>query len=196
MDYNFLWGVIALACGTVMLVYGATMFRIVLLCAGFYIGFSVVSLGLGGLDSGPNPWVRTTIALVLGAALGGILFSMVRITVYAAGAILGLVVALLFMSLIGFGNGWLISLIGLSGAGFGAIVGPKLGSWLTIIASALAGAYVSVLGLAKLFGVPETGGAGTMPVTSSTLVVFTLLAVISMLAQSRVGTMQRVTSVR
>jgi hypothetical protein len=106
------------------------------------------------------------------------------------------VVALLFLSLFGFGNGWLISLIGLGGAGFGAIIGPKLGSWLAIIASALAGAYVSVLGLAKLFGVPETGGAGTMPVTSSTLVVFMLLAVISMLAQSRVGTMQRVTSVR
>ena len=30
MDYGFLWGVIALACGTVMIVYGASMFRVVL----------------------------------------------------------------------------------------------------------------------------------------------------------------------
>jgi hypothetical protein len=168
----------------------------VLLFCGFYIGFSLVSLGLGGLATGPSPFVRTLIAIVLGAALGGILFSMVRITVYAAGAILGLVVALLFTSLFGFGSGWLISLIGLGGAGLGIVIGPRLGNWLTIIASALAGAYVSVLGLAKLFGIPDTGGAGTMPVNSGTLVVFILLAVISMLAQSRVGSLRRVTHVR
>jgi len=196
MDYTFLWGVIALACGTVMLVYGASMFRVVLLFGGFYIGFSLVSLGLGGLESGPSPFVRTLIAIVLGAALGGILFSMVRITVYAAGAILGLVVALMFTSLFGFGSGWLISLIGLGGAGLGIVIGPRLGNWLTIIASALAGSYVSVLGLAKLFGIPDTGGAGTMPVNPSTLVVFALLAVISILAQSRVGSLRRVTHVR
>jgi hypothetical protein len=196
MDYTFLWGVIALACGTVMLVYGASMFRVVLLFGGFYIGFSLVSLGLGGLATGPSPFVRTLIAIVLGAALGGILFSMVRITVYAAGAILGLVVALLFTSLFGLGSGWLISLIGLGGAGLGVAIGPRLGNWLTIIASSLAGSYVSVLGLAKLFGIPDTGGVGTMPVNSRTVVVFILLAVISILAQSRVGSLRRVTHVR
>lgn len=192
MDYTFLWGVIALACGTVMLVYGASMFRVVLLCAGFYIGFSVISLSLGSMESGPDPWVRTLIAVVLGAAVGAALFSLVRLTVYAAGAILGLVLALLLSSLFGFSSGWLISVVGLAGAGLGIFGGPYLGRWLTIVASALAGAYVSVLGLAKLFGVPETGGAGTMPVTATTMVVFLLLALISVLAQSRVGTLQRV----
>ena len=55
MDYGFLWGVIALACGTVMLVYGAAMFRVVLAFAGFYIGFALVSGWLGALTSGPSP---------------------------------------------------------------------------------------------------------------------------------------------
>lgn len=192
MDYTFLWGVIALACGTVMLVYGASMFRMVLLVAGFYIGFSAVNLVLGGLTTGPGPWVQTAVAIVLGAALGAVLFSLVRITVYAAGALLGLVVALLLASLFGFSSGWLLWVIGLGGAGFGAFIGPRLGSWLTTLSSAIAGAYVSVIGLAKLFGVPDAAAAGTMPINSRTLTVFVLLAVISMLAQSRVGTLRRV----
>ena len=71
MDYAFLWGVIALACGTVMIVYGASMFRVVLAFAGFYIGFGVVSAWLGTLSTGPSPAMVTLIAAVLGAALGG-----------------------------------------------------------------------------------------------------------------------------
>ena len=69
MDYGFLWGVIALACGTVMLVYGAAMFRVVLAFAGFYIGFALVSGWLGALTSGPSPAIQTLAAVVLGAAL-------------------------------------------------------------------------------------------------------------------------------
>ena len=55
MDYAFLWGVIALACGTVMIVYGASMFRVVLAFAGFYIGFGLISAWLGSLSAGPSP---------------------------------------------------------------------------------------------------------------------------------------------
>ena len=104
MDHAFLWGVIALACGTVMIVYGASMFRVVLAFAGFYIGFGLVSAWLGTLTTGPSPGLQTLIAVVLGAALGGVLYSFVGIAVYAAGAILGLVLALFLTSLVGIGG--------------------------------------------------------------------------------------------
>ena len=189
MDYTFLWGVIALACGTVMLVYGASMFRVVLAFAGFYIGFGLVSAAIGSLSGAPDQWVQTLIAIVLGAAVGGILYSFVGIAIYAAGAILGLVAALFFTSFFGFSSGWLLSLVALGGAGVGAFSGRYLGSWLTIASSAFAGAYFSVTGLALLFGM--TAPNGLMPVNSRTLVVFVLLAVISFLAQSRVRNLRR-----
>ena len=141
MDYGFLWGVIALACGTVMIVYGASMFRVVLAFAGFYIGFGLVSAWLGTLSAGPSPGLQTLIAVVLGAALGGVLYSFVGIAVYAAGAILGLVLALFLTSLIGVGSSWFLSLLAAGGAVLGAFGGRYLGQWLTIVSSAFAGAY-------------------------------------------------------
>lgn len=189
MDYTFLWGVIALACGTVMLVYGASMFRVVLAFAGFYIGFGLVSAWLGSLSGAPDPWVQTLAAIVLGAAVGGVLYSFVGIAIYAAGAILGLVAALFFTSFFGFSGGWLLSLVALGGAGVGAFAGRYLGGWLTILSSAFAGAYFSVTGLALLFGMQAPNGL--MPVNSRTLVVFILLAAISFLAQSRVRNLRR-----
>ena len=189
MDYGFLWGVIALACGTVMLVYGAAMFRVVLAFAGFYIGFALVSGWLGALTSGPSPAIQTLAAVVLGAALGGVLYSFVGIAVYAAGAILGLVLALFLTSLLGVGSSWLLTVLALGGAGLGAFGGRYLGQWLTIVSSAFAGAYFAVTGLALIFG--QTAENGMMPVNSRTLVVFVLLATISFLAQSRTRNLRR-----
>jgi hypothetical protein len=189
MDYALLWGIIALACGTVMLVYGAAMFRVVLAFAGFYIGFGLVMGVLGTLGNAPSLAVQTIIAIILGAALGGVLYSFVRIAVYAAGGILGLVVALFFTSLLGLGNNWLLTVIALAGAGVGAVYGRFLGSWLTILASAFAGAYFAVTGLALIFG--QQAPNGMMPVNARTLVVFVLLAAISFLAQSRTRNLRR-----
>lgn len=189
MDYALLWGIIALACGTVMLVYGAAMFRVVLAFAGFYIGFGLVMGVLGTLGNAPSQAVQTIIAIILGAALGGVLYSFVRIAVYAAGGILGLVVALFFTSLLGLGNNWLLTVIALAGAGVGAFYGRFLGSWLTILASAFAGAYFAVTGLALIFG--QQAPNGMMPVNARTLVVFVLLAAISFLAQSRTRNLRR-----
>jgi hypothetical protein len=189
MDYALLWGIIALACGTVMLVYGASMFRVVLAFAGFYIGFGLVMGVLGTLGNAPSQAVQTIIAIILGAALGGVLYSFVRIAVYAAGGILGLVVALFFTSLLGLGNNWLLTVIALAGAGVGAVYGRFLGSWLTILASAFAGAYFAVTGLALIFS--QQAPNGLMPVNARTLVVFVLLAAISFLAQSRTRNLRR-----
>ena len=189
MDYGFLWGVIALACGTVMIVYGASMFRVVLAFAGFYIGFGLVSAWLGTLSAGPSPGLQTLIAVVLGAALGGVLYSFVGIAVYAAGAILGLVLALFLTSLIGVGSSWFLSLLAAGGAVLGAFGGRYLGQWLTIVSSAFACAYFSVTGLALIFG--QTAPNGMMPVNLQTLVVFVLLATISFLAQARTRNLRR-----
>jgi hypothetical protein len=189
MDYSFLWGVIALVCGAVMLVYGASMFRVVLAFAGFYIGFGLVSAFLGTLGNAPGQTVQTIIAIVLGAALGGVLYSFVRIAVYAAGAILGLVLALFFTSLLSIGSGWLLTLLALGGAGVGAVFGRHLGSWLTILSSAIAGAYFAVTGLALIFG--QTAANGMMPVNARTVVVFVLLAAISVMAQGRTRNLRR-----
>lgn len=188
MDHAFLWGVIALACGTVMIVYGSTMFRVVLAFAGFYIGFGVVSAALGSIGGGPSPAIQTIVAIILGAALGGVLYSFASLAVYAAGAILGLVVALFFASLIGIGS-WMLTVLALAGVGAGAFGGRYLGQWLTILSSAVAGAYFSVTGLALIFGAQAANGM--MPVNARTLVVFALLAVISFLAQARTRNLRR-----
>ena len=189
MDHAFLWGVIALACGTVMIVYGATMFRVVLAFAGFYIGFGLVSATLGTISGGPSPAIQTIIAIILGAALGGVLYSFASLAVYAAGAILGLVLALFLTSLIGVGSSWFLSLLAAGGAVLGAFGGRYLGQWLTIVSSAFAGAYFAVTGLALIFG--QTAENGMMPVNARTLVVFVLLATISFLAQSRTRNLRR-----
>ena len=189
MDYAFFWGVIAVACGTVMIVYGASMFRVVLAFAGFYVGFGLVSALLGSMGTGPGPLVQVLIAIVLGAALGGLLYSFVAIAMYAAGAILGLVVALFFTSLVGIAGNWLLAMLALAGAGLGAFGGRYLGSWLTIVSSAFAGAYFSVSGLSLLFGMQAPNGM--MPINARTLVVFALLATISCLAQARTRNLRR-----
>ncbi len=189
MDHAFLWGLIALACGTVMIVYGASMFRVVLAFAGFYIGFGIVSSLLGQLDGGPGPGAQTLIAVVLGAALGGALYSFVGIAIYAAGAILGLVLALFFTSLVGIGSSWLLTVLALGGAGLGAFGGRYLGTWLTILSSAIAGAYFAVTGMALIFGAQASNGM--MPVNAQTLVVFAVLATISFLAQARTRNLRR-----
>ena len=189
MDYAFFWGMIAIACGTVMIVYGASMFRMVLAFAGFYVGFSLVSALLGAMSSGPGPMAQLLVAIVLGAALGGLLYSFVAIAVYAAGAILGLVVALFFTSLVGISGSWLLAILALGGAGLGAFGGRYLGSWLTIVSSAFAGAYFSVSGLSLLFGMQAPNGM--MPINARTLVVFALLATISFLAQARTRNLRR-----
>jgi len=102
------------------------------------------------------------IAAVLGAVAGLTLCSPVKITLCAAGAMLGLGAAVA-----------------------GAVFGRKFGGALTIYASAIAGAYVTVTGLARLFGI--TGAySGPKPVPVQTVVVFLVFAVISILAQFRV----------
>jgi len=46
VDYNCLLGSITLVCGTVLLVFRATLFHFVLAFAGFYLGFTVTMIGL------------------------------------------------------------------------------------------------------------------------------------------------------
>ena len=186
MDFNFLLGVISVVCGAVMLVYGASLFRFVLAFAGFYLGFILTMGGFGMLGANvPAVSMQYVLAVVLGAACGLILYSLVKITMYAAGAMLGLVLGLLVASLLPIGGSWIGGQIGLGGAVVGAVFGRKLGPSLTIFASAVAGAYVTVTGLAVLFGLQGTY-YGLMPTTAQTLVVFIVFAVISILAQFRV----------
>lgn len=185
MDHNLVLGIVSLVCGTVMLVYGATLFRFVLAFAGFYLGFTLSMIGLSWLgDGAPSQTIQMVISLVLGAVCAGVLYSLVRITVYAAGAMLGLVLGLLISSLFSMNDTWVGHLIAIGALVLGAAFGRTLGAGLTIFASALAGAYVSVTGLAMLFGIQST--YGLMPVTQKTLVVFIVFAAISVLAQFRV----------
>lgn len=189
MDYSFLLGFIGVVCGAVMLVYGATLFRFVLAFAGFYVGFMLTLTALRAFgESAPSLGVQYLLAVVVGAACGLVLYSLVKITVHAAGGMLGLVLGMLVASLLPVGNTWIISQIGLGAMIVGAVFGSKLGAHLTIYASALAGAYVTVTGLAVLFGMEAKNGV--MPVDAKTLTVFAVFAVVSILAQLRVRHMR------
>lgn len=189
MDYSFVLGFIGVVCGAVMLVYGATLFRFVLAFAGFYFGFVLTLYGLRLFgESAPSLGVQYLLAVVLGAVCGLVLYSLVKVTVYAAGGMLGLVLGLLVASMIPVGGAWINAQVGLGAMIIGAVFGRKLGAHLTIYASALAGAYVTVAGLAVLFGMNTA--YGIMPTSAQTMTVFAVFAVVSILAQLRVRHMR------
>ncbi len=148
---SFIWGLLALASGIFICAYGNMMFRFVLAVMGFMLGFSAVMWLAGGLVGG----LTAVVALVVGAIVAAVFYGLFRLSLYIAGGILGLVIVLAVFGLVGVVGanlgffGWILVL---AGALLGGFFGRRLGDVVIVFASALAGAYLVVLGIAKLFG--------------------------------------------
>jgi len=180
---SLIWGILALASGIFICAYGNVLFRFVLAVLGFVIGFSVVMW-----IAGPSPSaLMFAVGVVVGGILAAIGYAMFKLALYIAGGILGIVIVLTVLGLVGIGGnnlgvfGWILVV---AGAGAGSFFGKRLGNLVFVFATALAGAYLVILGMANLFAV---GIEGDNPVkmlgAGFPLVLFLTTALISGLAQ-------------
>lgn len=180
---TLIWGVLALVSGIFICAYGNVLFRFVLAVLGFMIGFSLVMW-----ITGPSPsWLIVVVAIVVGGILAAVAYLTFKFALYFAGGILGITIVFAILGLVGLTGsdlgvfGWIIAA---AGAVLGGWLGRRLGDLVIVFATALAGAYLVVLGLSQLFGLGiEGGNALKMLGASFPLVLFVTIALISGLAQ-------------
>lgn len=148
---EFVWGILLVASGIFISVYGNMLFRFALAVMGFGIGFSAAVW----LTDGQDTSVRVLVGLAVGGIGAFILFSLVRFTLYIAGGILGLIVAFVVGALFEiFGpdlNNIVGTIIAIAGIGLGGYFGSRLGNLIVLLASAAAGAYLIIAGLRVLY---------------------------------------------
>lgn len=180
-------GLLLVACGVFLLVYGTILFRFALAVAGFVLGFA---LGWW-LTEAQGTAVQILVGLVAGGIVAAVLFLVVRIALYLAGALLGAVAALVLLSLFRIENVWVNLIILLAGAGLVAFFGRRLGLWLTVLATSLTGAYAAVYGLVLMFP-EETGGfdadpTARIPLTGPAFAILIVLIAVGVLAQLQIA---------
>jgi hypothetical protein len=183
---EFVWGAVLVASGIFIAVYGSVLFRFVLAVLGFAVGFG----GAYALLSDQDTAQRILVALVAGAILAVLLFAMIRVGLYIAGGVLGLVIALIVSGLFGWlddGIGWTAAILLIVGGGAGGFFGNRLGDWIVILATAGAGALLVVNGVIVWFR-DEYESDLTGDITSNldkteVLVVFFIVFAIAFLSQ-------------
>lgn len=178
-------GVLLIACGIFMLVYGGMLFRFTIAVCAFVIGFLIAT---SLLASQPQS-IQWLVGFVAGGALALVTFSLVRAVLHIAGGILGAIVVLLILSLLPFGLGPFLSLVALiAGAGLIGFFGNRLGDWIIILATTLTGAYAATYGLMAMFPdiFPATENSALINFTGPALAMFVVLFVIGALSQYQI----------
>jgi hypothetical protein len=180
-------GVLLVACGVFLLVYGTILFRFALAVAGFVLGFAVG----WWLTEAQGTAVQILVGLVAGGIIAATVFLIVRIGLYIAGGLVGAVAALVLLSLFRIENVWVNLALMIAGAGLVAFFGRRLGLWLTVGATSLTGAYAVVYGLTQMF--PDaTGGfdadpTARIPFTGPAFAVLVVLLAVGVLAQLQIA---------
>jgi hypothetical protein len=191
----FWMGILLAACGVFLLVYGGLLFRFSLAVGLFVVGFSLASW----LFASQTDLIRILISLVAGGVLAIIGYALVRMVLHIAGALLGAVAVLLILSLMPISlDGTMGSVIGivliLAGAGVVGFFGNRLGDWVIILSTTLAGAYAVVLGLTRMFpeavGVAADSASAYVPFTGPALAVFVIVFATGALAQHRIRSLR------
>jgi hypothetical protein len=192
---SLFWGIVIVAAGVFVSVYGSMLFRFVLAVVGFAIGFWLMMT----LMPATNTALQVLLALIVGGIGAAVLYSLFRISLHIAGALLGAVIVVAVLSLIGWvGNGasmgvfsWILVL---AAAGVVGFLGNRLGNAIIPLATALTGAALIVLGLSKLF-TANVGATSNDPIAVLSggfgFVLFVVLAVISALAQIQIADLRR-----
>jgi len=177
-------GLLLIASGIFLLVYGGKLFRFALAVGFFVLGFSVA---LWLLSSQPTS-VRLMISFVVGGVLALVGYLLVKMALHLAGGLLGVVAAMLILSLLPFAlPPFLVVILLLAGAGVVGFFGSRLGDWVIILATTLAGAYAIILGLIRIFptavGVTADYISAQIPFTGPAISVFLILFAVGALAQ-------------
>ncbi|HSQ27958.1 MAG TPA: hypothetical protein VLM80_12620 [Anaerolineales bacterium] len=176
--------ILLIASGVFLLVYGGLLFRFALAVGAFVLGFS---LSMWLLSTQPVA-TRLLISMAAGGIVAIIGYSLVKMILHFAGAILGTMLTLVILSLM---PAWLPDIVILifivAGAGVVGFFGNRFGDWVIILATTLAGAYGILLGLVHLFpfvmGVSGEYLSARIPFTAPAFLVFTILFVTGVLAQ-------------
>ena len=183
---EFVWGAVLVASGIFIAVYGSLLFRFVLAVLGFAVGFGVAFVLLEDQDTA----AQVLVALVVGAIAAGLLYSLIRVGLYIAGGVFGLVLAVTIAGLFGWldnGVGWTAGILLIAGGGLGGFFGNRLGDWIIILATAAAGALLVVNGVLVWFkdeySSDLTGDITTNLDKSEVLVVFLIVFAIAFLSQ-------------
>lgn len=183
---NIIWGAVVVGTGIFLTVYGAMLFKFALAAMGFGIGF----MGAVWLLDGQSDTVRILVSMVVGAVVGIVLYTLVRFSMYIAGAILGSVIALAisgFIDILGPKPGNIVQIILLvGGLAGGVFLGPRLGTLVVVLATAAAGAFMVIYGVqiwfSSEFESEISDPSGTVD-QRLTLVVFLIVFGISFLGQ-------------
>jgi hypothetical protein len=192
---SLFWGIVIVAAGVFVSVYGNMLFRFVLAVVGFAIGFWLMMT----LVPPTNAALQVLLALIVGGIGAAVLYSLFRLSLHIAGALLGAVVVMAVLALIGWvgngaGMGILSWVLVLAGAGVVGFLGNRLGNAIIPLATALTGAALIVLGLSKLF-TANVGASSNDPIAVLSggfgFVLFIVLALISALAQFQIADLRR-----
>lgn len=187
MEFSeIVWGLAVIGAGVFLSVYGLLLFRFALLAMGFALGM----IGVWWLLDDQSAGMRILMALVAGAIVGMLFYSLVKFGLYIAGAILGGVIAVVV--------GGLIEILGptpndavmlaLAGAGLigGGVFGPRLGNLVILLATSAMGALLVVDGLRVLFESRIGGDVSDISTSLAqrlTIAVFAVVLLISALSQ-------------
>lgn len=180
---HILWGVIIIACGVFITVYGSLLFRFALAVLGFGLG----ALLAWWLTGGQSEMTRILISLVVGGVAAGVLYALVRIGTYIAGGVLGLVLAFLLIAIIDLDNAVVDSVLVVAGTGVAGYFGPRLGRSIIALGTSAAGAFQVVYGLAMIFIGQFAPDATPLKLLGSPLAlsIFLIVAAIGSLSQMR-----------
>ncbi len=187
MDFTeFAWGAIVIAAGIFIAVYGSMLFKFALAAIGFAIGF----VGAWWLLDSQSDTTRILVALVAGAVGAVVLYSLARFGLYIAGAILGVVIAILIGGIIEILGPtpdnivmWILVIGGIAGGGF---FGHRLGQLIVILATSAAGAFLIVDGLQIWYASRIAGDLDDPSQTLAqklTLTIFVIIFALSALSQ-------------
>jgi hypothetical protein len=190
---SILFGLVTIAAGIFVCVYGNVLFRFVIAVLGFLIGFWLIM----AIFPATNNALRVVLAIVVGGIGAAILYSLFRLALHVAGALLGAVVVMTVLALIGWiGNGnfgvisWILVIAGAVVVGF---FGNRLGNAIIPLATALAGAAAVVVGVSKLFSSVVSTSGDPIKIMSNgfAFVLFLIIAIISALAQLQIADLRR-----
>ena len=125
-ESEFVWGIVLVAAGVFISVYGNMLFRFALAVMGFGLGF----LAAVWLTDGQDTVQRVLVGLAIGGIAAIAFYTLVQCTVYIAGGIFGLIVALVVSALFSlFGpnlNDVVVTMLGIAGLIAGKIAPPPL----------------------------------------------------------------------
>ena len=145
------WGVLVIVAGVFVASYGTLLFRLALAAMGFGVGFLVAMRITEGQDAS----LRVLISFAVGGIAALLLYSLIQVGTYVAGGILGLILGIVIAGLLrALGISipdWLVTLLAVAGAGGAGFLAPRFGGMVTLLSSAVAGAFLVTNGLNVLF---------------------------------------------